>query len=141
VHSYLVDWLGADGISVGKRFDGHAQRYTYSVISSVVYGCRFPRIESKEVADFYHVTALWSRLMEPGRHPPIDLIPILKKVPEPWAKWKTEAQVVRRLQRAHYFGMLDKVQKRLDRGESCGAFMENIIQNQKSLGMDQELMA
>lgn len=124
-----------------QLFDQHAQRYTYSVISSVIYSARFPHFESNEVSDFYHITALWFRLMEPGRHPPVDLIPILKKGPECWAPWKTEAKEVQKLQRGHYFSMLDRVQNRLDKGECVSTFIETIIESQKTLGMDRELMA
>ncbi|KAH8817739.1 cytochrome P450 [Flagelloscypha sp. PMI_526] len=122
-----------------KNFAKHAARYTYSTISSVLYGARFPRYESKEVIDFYHMITVWSQLMEPGRHPPVDLIPLLKYVPERWAPWKRDAAEVRRLQRGHYCGLLDRVKKRLATGESVGAFMETIVRDQASV-MEEELM-
>ncbi|THV02733.1 cytochrome P450 [Dendrothele bispora CBS 962.96] len=119
----------------------HAERYTYSVISSVVYGIRAPNLKGQEITDFYHFLDLWNRYNEPGRHPPVDLIPILKYVPMRWALWKREAKVVRNLRQAHYYSLLDRVQKRVDRGASFGAFMEQIVQDYESTGMDRELMA
>ena len=78
--------------------------------------------------------------MEPGRHPPVDLIPILKYMPKPWALWKRDAAEVRKLQRAHYQSMLDRVKSRLAKGESVGAFLEAVVQDQASLGMEDEFI-
>ncbi|KAK7455761.1 hypothetical protein VKT23_010793 [Stygiomarasmius scandens] len=149
------------------NYHNHAERYTYSVISSVTYGIRAP----SEVGDgtndnaspsnsykqrFYHVTHLWSLLMEPGRHPPIDLLPsipfkfIFKHlIPETWpgGRWRKEAREVKRLHREFYFELLERVEKRLENGKGIGAFMEQVvIDSQKSLkeggnGMSRDLMA
>ncbi|KAJ3504930.1 hypothetical protein NLJ89_g7683 [Agrocybe chaxingu] len=119
----------------------HVKRYTFSVISSIVYGARFPRFDSKECTDFYNMIDKWSELMEPGRHPPIDLLPVLKLIPEHFALWRQEAKTVRQMQHHLYFHMLDCVRGRLARSEGVGAFMEDIIQTQDQLGLDRELMA
>lgn len=105
-----------------------------------MYGARIPRYDTKECADFYEMIDAWSTLMEPGRHPPIDLLPILKLVPERWALWRHEAKIVRDMQRRLYFHMLDMTKERMAKGEGVGAFMEDIIQNAEQLGMDDDLL-
>ncbi|KAK7455866.1 hypothetical protein VKT23_010902 [Stygiomarasmius scandens] len=123
------------------NYQKHADRYTYSVISSVVYGIRAPHLKGEEITDFYHLLELWNHYNEPGRHPPVDLLPVLKYVPERWAPWKREARVVKNLRQAHYNSLFDRVQQRINKGEGFGAFMEEIVQHQKSLNLDRQLMA
>ncbi|KAF9525600.1 cytochrome P450 [Crepidotus variabilis] len=130
-----------DTIHDSHSFHKHVKRYTLSVISSITYGCRFPRFDSKECADFYAMVDKWSELMEPGRHPPIDLLPILKLIPEKFAAWRQEAKVVRQMQHQLYFHMLDCVNDRFKHNQGVGAFMEDIIQKKDQLGLDRELMA
>ncbi|KAJ7729426.1 cytochrome P450 [Mycena olivaceomarginata] len=45
----------------------------------------------------------WMLVLEPGATPPVDMIPILKYVPERWAKWKRDCAKTRKLQRDLYF--------------------------------------
>jgi hypothetical protein len=73
--------------------------------------------------------------------PPVDLIPILKYVPERWAPWKTICRKARELQRELYFGLLGEAEARLARGEETGCFMENLIQRQEELGMSRDAAA
>ncbi|KAJ7677849.1 cytochrome P450, partial [Mycena polygramma] len=66
-------------------FYTHIQRYSNSVILSVLYGKRSPRFETHETVAFYKVEHEWTTLLEPGATPPLDFFPILKYVPERWA--------------------------------------------------------
>ena len=82
---------------------------------------------------------LWEHALEPGAHPPIDLLPILQSIPAPFAKWKQLAAEVRTLQRQLYFGLLDEVQSRIKRGEQNGCWMETILERAEEWGLDREL--
>lgn len=76
--------------------------------------------------------------MEPGAHPPMDLIPILKRVPERFAAWKKLCKEVRRLQRTLYFSLLSECEQRIHEGRRNGSFMEGIIDRQEEFGMTRE---
>ncbi|KAF8176366.1 cytochrome P450, partial [Mycena galopus ATCC 62051] len=122
-----------------QSFYTHIRRYSNSVILSVLYGKRAPRYETPETTALFCVIHEWSRVLEPGATPPVDLIPLLKYVPERWAKWKRDCAKIRKLQRDLYFGLLDETKGRLSRGDENGSYMEEILTRQEELGMDREM--
>jgi hypothetical protein len=69
----------------------------------------------------------------------VDFIPILKKVPEIFAKWKTACKVVRNLQRDLYFGLLGEVENR-DEGNLNGCYMETVCKRAEDWGLDREMV-
>ncbi|KAJ7359893.1 cytochrome P450 [Mycena albidolilacea] len=122
-----------------QSFFTDIQRYSISVIYSVLHGRRVPRYETEEVNAFITTTHDWSALLEPGAVPPIDAIPILKLIPERWAKWKRECKRVSTLQRARYFGLVEETRERMRRNQHNGSFMEEVLERQVELGMDDEM--
>ncbi|KAJ7805424.1 cytochrome P450 [Mycena olivaceomarginata] len=122
-----------------QSFFTDIQRYSISVIYSVLHGRRVPRYETEEVNEFITTTHDWSALLEPGAVPPIDAIPILKLIPERWAKWKRECKRVSDLQRARYFGLVEETRERMRRNQHNGSFMEEVLERQVELGMDDEM--
>lgn len=133
------------------------------MVLSVLFGKRAPRYETKEVTSFFRVQHMWEGLLEfgsllpftfdvvvvvsltkcssyrTGALPPMDLIPILKHIPERFAPWKTQARLVRNLQRELYFGLHDEAEKRMADGHENGCFMEEVLAKREELGMDREL--
>ncbi|KAJ6535753.1 cytochrome P450 [Mycena capillaripes] len=120
-------------------FYTNIQRFSVSVILSVLYGKRVPRFETPEITGFFAVMHEWNQLLGPGATPPIDIIPLLNWVPERWAKWKRDCNRVRSLQRAHYFGLLDNTRERLRQGKENGSYLEEILARQGALGIDDEM--
>ncbi|KAF7377423.1 Cytochrome p450 [Mycena sanguinolenta] len=106
---------------------------------SVIYGKRAPRYETPETIAFFNAQHEWEAILEPGSTPPIDLIPILKYVPERWAKWKRDCTKTRKLQRDLYFGLLDETKERLSKGDENGSYMEEVLTRQEEFGMDREI--
>lgn len=121
-----------------EDFFDATRRFSTSVILSVLYGKRAPRITTPEVTAFFDAEHHWEEIMQPGAHPPVDLIPIMKYVPERWASWKTEVKITRSLQRKLYFGLLEQVETRLQKGSSNGCFMETVIEKAPGFGLDRE---
>ncbi|KAJ6482554.1 cytochrome P450 [Mycena sanguinolenta] len=122
-----------------EAFFTHIRRYSNSTIMSVIYGKRAPRYETPETIAFFNAQHEWEAVLEPGSTPPIDLIPILKYVPERWAKWKRDCTKTRKLQRDLYFGLLDEAKERLSRGDENGSYMEEVLTRQEEFGMDREI--
>lgn len=83
---------------------------------------------------------MWAGILEPGALPPLDLIPILRYVPERWASWKGISKEVRRLQRKLYFGLVERCRLRIksDRRNHC--FMEYVLENQEKYNMSDEMI-
>jgi cytochrome P450 len=70
----------------------------------------------------------------------MDLIPILKKVPERFAPWKTLCAHTRKLQRDLYFGLLAETEQRIANHQENNCFMEQILARQEEFGMSHELV-
>ncbi|CAE6487691.1 unnamed protein product [Rhizoctonia solani] len=104
------------------------------------FGKRAPRFETKEVTDFFNAQHSWEEVLEPGAHPPMDLIPILKHVPESLASWKTLCKKTRKLQRDLYFGLLEETERRIANHQENNCFMEQVLSRQQEFGMSRELV-
>ncbi|EIN10089.1 cytochrome P450 [Punctularia strigosozonata HHB-11173 SS5] len=130
-----------DILNKPERTWWHIRRYSSSVILSVLYGKRAPRYETKETMDFFHVQHLWEHVLEPGAHPPIDILPFLRYTPERWAPWKSLCREVRRLQRELYFGLLEECEQRVADGSADGqeSFMDEVVRHRDDLGLTQEM--
>lgn len=72
---------------------------------------------------------------------PVDLIPILKYVPERWAPWKQLWRETRRLQRSLYYSFLEHAEQRIQRGTKGGTFIERILDRQEELKLTREMVA
>ncbi|KAJ7677832.1 cytochrome P450 [Mycena polygramma] len=128
-----------DILHTPEKFYNHMQRYSSSVILSVLYGKRSPRFETPETVASFEAEHAWVTLLEAGATPPMDFFPFLKYVPERWAKWKRDAANVRRMQRKLYFGLLDDTKERMRKGEGNGSYVEELVERQEELGMDREM--
>jgi len=62
----------------------------------------------------------------------------MKYIPERWASWKTEVKVTRNLQRELYFGLLEQVEARVQKGLSNGCFMETVIEKGPGFKLDRD---
>lgn len=111
------------------------------MILSVLYGKRVPRYSTPGATAFFDMLHLWVNLLAPGAHPPVDMVPILKKVPERFARWKRLCNEVRNVQRDLYFKLLSEVESRMAHGEGNGCFMETVCARSKEWSMSRELVA
>ncbi|KAF9023921.1 cytochrome P450, partial [Hymenopellis radicata] len=121
-----------------EAFFNHIRRYTDSVISSVVVGKRSPSYESEHTVLFYEFVERWDTYLAPGAHPPVDMVPILKYLPEVLAPWKKESRELRRMQRKLYYTSLRECEERLERGEGNDCYLEELIQRQDELKLSRD---
>ncbi|KAK0469876.1 cytochrome P450 [Desarmillaria tabescens] len=136
IQSAEATQLMYDILQTPEAFYTHVRRYSSSTILSITYGKRCLRYESPEATLFFKAQHLWELVLEPGAHPPVDLLPFLQHLP---GAWKSLCKEARRLQRQLYFGLLDECQARLQHGQENGCFMEKVLQNQELLGLNREL--
>ncbi|KAJ6568936.1 cytochrome P450 [Mycena capillaripes] len=124
-----------------ESFFTDIRRYSISVILSVLHGRRVPRYDAPEITHFFDVMRQWNLLIEAGAAPPVDILPLLKFVPERWAKWKRDCNRISGLQRAQYFGLLEQTRERVRLGDENGSYMEEVLMRKDELGMDDETTA
>ncbi|ESK90542.1 cytochrome p450 [Moniliophthora roreri MCA 2997] len=122
-----------------QDFFNYIGRYSNSVIMSVLFGKRCPRYESADAKAFFKSVEAFNRALAPSI-PPVDLFPFLDYLPEKLAWWGVLAKDVERMQRDLYFGLLNECEKRMQRGEHNGSYMEELIARQKELGLDRKII-
>ena len=109
---------------------GHFRRYSSCVLTSILAGIRSPHHTSPSVVDFFDVEEKWISLLEPGAHPPVDLLPIFKLVPERWADWKRICREVRSLQVRVYDRIAAVCERRVSQGLRIGCALESVLDEQ-----------
>ncbi|KAJ4464498.1 cytochrome P450 [Lentinula aciculospora] len=97
------------------------------------------RYETHEATTLFEAQHLWELALEPGAHPPVDILPFLRHVPRRWASGKAICEKTRKTQRELYFGLLDECTERLKRGEENGCYMEEVNKRQDEFGLNREL--
>ncbi|KAJ7170769.1 cytochrome P450 [Mycena crocata] len=124
-----------------KDFYDAIRRFSSSVILSVTYGKRAPRLTTKEVKDFFIMHPDYEELLFPGSYAPVDFIPILKYVPARFAPWKGMCAKVRKMQQDLYFGLLVEVEERIKaKKEGNGCFMETVIKRADEWGFTRDMV-
>ncbi|KAF7340734.1 O-methylsterigmatocystin oxidoreductase [Mycena sanguinolenta] len=123
-----------------EEFYSHISRSTLSFMTSVVFGKPAPRHDSPEAMLFREYVHQLSKTISPEAAP-VDLVPLLKYVPEWWAPWKQLWRETRRLQRSLYFGFLEQAEQRIYRGLRNETFIEKILDRQEEFGLDREMIA
>jgi hypothetical protein len=107
---------------------------------TTLYGHRAPRSSTSEAAEFVKLQLDFMRVVDLGKAPPVDLFPILKYVPERFAKWKRDATDVRRRQEALFGRLVDMVKRRVHSGQENGCFMEEAYQRRDEWGLGSDSM-
>ncbi|KAJ7578030.1 cytochrome P450 [Mycena floridula] len=114
----------------------HIHRFVASFASIITYGKRSPRVDSPDVAEFRQVHPRFMDAINLAGVIPVDLFPILDKVPEAFVQWKKQVKLVKGMHEALYGRLLDDVQNRLKLGEGNGCFMEDMITRGHEVGLD-----
>ncbi|KAG7451644.1 cytochrome P450 [Guyanagaster necrorhizus] len=109
-----------------KDFVAHGQRYANSVITSILAGTRSPHRTSPLVTSFFKMQHEWTNLLEPGAHPPVDMVPFLKYIP---GNWKQICAKMKASQEGLYGGLIDACARRVESGMRNGCFLEEVREN------------
>jgi cytochrome P450 family 619 len=117
-------------------FLSRVRRFSPAVILAIIYGKRGPRWESKEIQDIYVVMQAWSRIMETGNTPPIDIWPFLKYLPDFMSEWRARAKKLSGNMFTLYHSLVDEVRERRKRGIVRDCLMDKILEEQEAPGFD-----
>ncbi len=99
-----------------------------------VYGTRTPNINTVHMEKLYALMETWSKVMEPGNTPPVDIFPFLKYVPEGFmGNWRSRGQNVGDEMNKLYDEWLQKVMNRRNTSGSKDCFLDRVL-DQKEAG-------
>ena len=104
----------------------------------MIFGVHCPTYDHPIIEDFFRISKDLERLLRPGGHPPIDVFPLLKYVPERWAVWKTVCKQARSRQLEFYSKLVDRCLKRIANNERNGSHMEHLLDIEVESGSDRE---
>lgn len=90
------------------------------------------------MVDLYEIMEEWSKVMETGATPPVDILPVLKWVPERlFGNWITRSRNVGTAMNALYGRMVSRVKQRRLKTDSRGSFLDGVLDQQEKLGLNQ----
>ncbi|KAK3322656.1 cytochrome P450 [Apodospora peruviana] len=106
----------------------HPKRFSNSIIMSLIYGTRTPSIKTKHMVKLYALMENWSKVMEAGNTPPVDIFPFLKLVPEKFlGMWRSRAQNVGKEMNALYSEWVEYVIERRKNSGSRDCFLDRVL--------------
>lgn len=87
--------------------------------------------------ELYDLMEDWSKVMEPGNTPPVDIVPFLKLVPERLlGMWRSRAQHVSTEMNKLYSKFLAIVTQRRKSSGSRDCFLDRVLDQEEKLGFD-----
>ena len=121
-------------------FLARVRRFSPAVILAIIYGKRGPKWESKEIQDIYQVMQAWSRIMETGNTPPLDVWPILKYLPDSiMNQWRRRAKKFSgNMYYSLYHSLVKEVSERRAQGIKREGLMDKILEEQEAPGFDKK---
>ncbi|PPQ71697.1 hypothetical protein CVT25_010509 [Psilocybe cyanescens] len=126
-------------MSLPQELYFHVSRTTLSFITSVVFGKPTPRYNSPDATLFHDYMRHFSSATSPAAAP-VDLVPILKYVPERWAPWKQLWRETRRLQQSLYFSLLEYAENKDDSVSGSKTLIKKILDRQTDFKLSREMI-
>lgn len=107
----------------------HPKRYSNSITMSLVWGVRTPTPRTRHMERLYSLMEIWSKVMETGATPPVDIYPFLHYLPQSvFLNWVDRATHVRDEMNALYADFLSDIRmRRKKEGEGRGCFMDKVL--------------
>lgn len=102
-----------------------------------VFGIRSASFDTPHMVDLYQMMEEWSKVMETGATPPVDIFPVLKWIPERiFGNWITRSRNVGKAMDHLYSRMVTRVKQRRLKAGSRGSFLDGVLDQQGKLGLN-----
>ncbi|KAI7240025.1 putative cytochrome P450 [Hortaea werneckii] len=106
----------------------HPKRYSNSITMSLVWGVRTPTAHTRHMHRLYDVMEVWSKVMETGATPPVDIYPFLHWLPQSvFTNWINRATHVRNEMNKLYADFLHDIRLRRKQVGNRGSFMDKVL--------------
>ncbi|KAK4636492.1 Cytochrome P450 monooxygenase patH [Fulvia fulva] len=111
----------------------HPKRFSNSTIMSIVWGVRTPTPQTRHMERLYALMEIWSKVMETGATPPVDIYPLLHYLPQSiFLNWVDRATHVQKEMNHLYSDFLRDIRHRRSTVGSRGAFMDKVLESADS---------
>ena len=102
-----------------------------------MFGVRTPNTTTPHMTKLYALMENWSKVMETGNTPPVDILPFLHYIPESLlGNWKSRAKNVGKEMNELYSQYLDIVITRRSKEVNVGSFMDKVLDQNEKLGFN-----
>ncbi|MCJ1371538.1 hypothetical protein MMC20_002756 [Loxospora ochrophaea] len=110
----------------------HPKRFSNSISNSIVFGIRTRNTKGVYMNRLYKLMEEWSKIMETGATPPVDIFPWLKVLPERlFGNYKKRAKAIGKQMEMLYDDALREVIKRRETGARLGSFVDRVLEGQE----------
>ena len=107
-----------------------------SGISHAVFGVRTPRYDTPHYLALQKIMTELSALGEIGATPPVDLLSVLKYLPQRlWGNWRTRAALLRKSIIDLHSPLVDQVIQRREMIGKSDSFLDGVFDQQEKLGL------
>lgn len=97
-------------------------------VQRLVFGVRSPSPRTPHLVDLYELMEEWSKVMESGATPPVDILPVLKYLPERlFGNWITRSKNVGQAMDKLYSRMVSHVLARRAVSGSRPSFLDGVL--------------
>jgi cytochrome P450 len=116
------------------NLDGERSLYYFSA-----FGERTPTYDTPHSLALYEMMEKWSKVMEHGATPPVDIWPWLRHVPERFFNnWISKSREVGRCKDVLYDGILTKVLQRRKNGVIRDSLIDRALDQEDKLALDRD---
>ncbi|KZT01367.1 cytochrome P450 [Laetiporus sulphureus 93-53] len=124
----------------GEIPDGHwfaiIRRYTTSIILNLMYGARVHKLhDNPELHKLYDILANLLHVAQAGRYL-ADTFPILRRLPNFLAPWRTEARNMHDWEFSFWRSMVDDCRAAMQKGTSRESFVSDYLQKRAGAGAE-----
>lgn len=99
-----------------------------------MFGIRSPTVNAPHLVQLYELMEEWSKVMEAGATPPVDIFPLLKLLPESiFNHWRTRCRNVGKAMDTLYGRMVSRVLTRRLQSGTSESFLDVVLDQQDKL--------
>ncbi|KAF8813428.1 putative cytochrome P450 monooxygenase [Phlegmacium glaucopus] len=116
----------------------HIMRTTMSMMTSLLYGRRFPEFKHSQGEAYFRGIKLANELNDTARFPPVEIMPWIKYIPRWLAPWTTHLDLMKLERNRLFDSLLDECDQAVKMGRGTGCYIEKVLDRKEELGLSRK---